>query len=149
MDDDHIDFTAKYGKWVSIRRMTIHQDTKPEEVVYHLAGIRAAVEGKSFSFLGIDTAALDGYSLKLKGGAGKGGLGALASAIAKLEGSEAKGVISAAVPDKQLSKVAASYLLNRVISDFGYSTSVGQLELSKIYKHLKPPKMPRAKKAKG
>ncbi len=147
-EEEHVDFTAKYRDWVSIRRMAIYGDTKPEEVVYHLAGIRWVVDSKSFVFLGIDVAALDDYSSKVAGDPKKGYRN-LADAIARMDSAEAKGVISASCPDKSLVPIAQSYLLGRIISISGYSTSVSQTALSKIYKHLKPPKgLGRAKKKK-
>ena len=138
-EEEHIDFTAKYRDWVSIRRMAIYGDTKPEEVAYHLAGIRGVADIKSAVFLGIDTAALDDYSLKVVGGSKKGYRN-LADAIARMDSTEAKGVVSASCPDKSLVPVAQSYLLGKIILDSGYNASVSQSMLSKIYKHLKPPK---------
>ncbi|MEM3205053.1 MAG: DUF2666 family protein, partial [Candidatus Micrarchaeaceae archaeon] len=86
---DSIDFIAKYKDWIAIKKMSILEDTKPEEVAFHLAGIRQRIDVKAFEILGIDIASLDAYAAKLTNGMRKS-YANLAEAMQQLGSSEAK-----------------------------------------------------------
>ncbi|MGH2638311.1 MAG: DUF2666 family protein, partial [Rhabdochlamydiaceae bacterium] len=38
---EYVDFMVKYKDWISIKRLVIRPDTKPQEIAFALAGIRA------------------------------------------------------------------------------------------------------------
>jgi len=136
--DEYVDFMAKYKDWISIRRFGIRPNTTPQEVVYHLAGIRATMEGKMYPLLGIKTGVLDTFADGATQGLKKKDLPQI---VAKLESQEAKQAISASSTET-LAPLAKVYLLNKLITNVGLETGIGQLSMSKIFPELKPPKMP-------
>ena len=145
-EEDHIDFLAKYGDWIAIKRMSIHSNTTPQEIAYHLAGRRAASDGKAYKILGIDTTVLESYVDRVVGPMRKN-YESLGTAISALASPEAKKAISdAASGKKELEDVAACYLVGKLTSAMGKPAAVDQLLLSKIYKELKPPKQVGRKK---
>ncbi|MCL4404474.1 DUF2666 domain-containing protein [Candidatus Marsarchaeota archaeon] len=137
--DEFIDFSAKYKEWVAIKRLGITGSTKPEEIAYHLAGIRSTVDSKAFKILGIDTDAIDEKVKSLLLGKGAS---AVSQAIMELEKPEFKKLLSSACQSQTLAPFAKTYALNRLINHVGYETSLSQLALSKVFKELKPPKAP-------
>lgn len=138
---EYIDFIAKYKDWVAIKRMGIRSATKPQEIAYHLAGISAAMERRDFALLGINTALLDSTADKLTADM-KRSYDSLATAVQSISSADAKKALSDSCPDKSLIRLAESYLLRKVIRNLGFDTGMSQLSLSKIYKELKPPRMP-------
>ncbi len=136
-EEDSIDFLAKYGDWVAIKKMRIRPDTKPEEIAFHLASIRRSIDRKAFEVLGIDTASLDSYANSLTSGARKS-YASLAEAIGKLGTAEARDVASKACNGKEeLAGIASVYLLRKVVQNLGFDLDVNQEMLSKIYPSLK------------
>jgi hypothetical protein len=138
--DEFVDFSAKYKEWVAIKRLGITPQTKPEEIAYHLAGIRATIDSKAFKILGIDTDAIDNHVKQVQK-TGKGPQ-AIAQAMLELEKPEFKRVVLDACSSQTLAPFAKTYALNRLMNEFGVETSLSQLALSKAFKELKPPKAP-------
>ncbi len=136
--DEYVDFMAKYKGWISIRKLGVRSYTTPQEVVYHLAGIRTTVEGKMYPLLGIKTDVLDTFAESATHGLKKKDLPQI---VAKLESPEAKQAITASSTET-LAPLAKVYLLNKLITNAGLVTGIGQLTMSKIFPELKPPKMP-------
>jgi hypothetical protein len=137
---------AKYKDWIAIKRMGIREGTKPEEIVYHLAGIRNTLDARMYKMLGIDTALLDAAAESVSNGLRKG-YGSLSQAISGLGSAEARGAVeNACAANKALGRLAETYLLGKVITNLGYDTSINQLQLSKIFPELKPPKAPGRRK---
>ncbi len=54
-----ISFMAKYREWISIKKLSINEKTKPEEVAAHLSSIRLATDRKAPQILGVNTENLD------------------------------------------------------------------------------------------
>jgi hypothetical protein len=145
--EEFIDFMIKYRDWVAIKRMGIRQDTKPHEIVFHLAGIRGSIDKRAYSLLGIKTAVIDAFAASLTAGQRKS-YDSLSTAIASLGKPEAKRVIDEACGEnKDLKPLAETYLLDRTITGIGYDTFLNQQAMSKIWKELKLPKQ-RGRKAK-
>ncbi len=139
-EPDSVDFMAKYRGWIAIKRMSIKEDTKPEEVAFHLAAIRQTVDRKAFEVLGIDTASLDEYASKLTQNARKSYKN-LADVLQQLGSAEAKAAAEAAAKGKQeLVQVASTYLFRKVVQNLGFDFDVNQEMLSKAYPELKIPK---------
>ena len=139
-ESDSIDFMAKYGNWIAIKKMSIKSDTKPEEVAFHLAAIRQTIDRKAFEVLGIDTAALDAYAAKLTGSSRKS-YSNLSNAIQQLGSAESKAAIESATKGKpELEPVASIYLFRKVVQNIGFDFDVNQEMLSKAYPELKIPK---------
>ncbi|MDE1811064.1 MAG: DUF2666 family protein [Candidatus Micrarchaeota archaeon] len=146
--EEYVDFLAKYGNWISIKRLGIRPDTKPEAVAHHLAGISATAGAKSYSYLGIDTSSLDTAATGITAGMRKS-YDSLSQAVSKMAQPATKSAVAAACKDPKLAPVAEAYLLNKIITGVGYDTSVNQLTMSKIFPDLKPPKKPLGRKAKA
>jgi Protein of unknown function (DUF2666) len=147
--DEYIDFMAKYKEWISIRRLGIREKTTPQEVVYHLAGIRTVIDAKALPLLGIKGSLLDSFAKSVTEGLKKKAAD-LSVAVAKLDSPDAKKAIDDSCDNKVLTPIAKAYLLNKIISNLGFETGVDQLSMSKIFPELKPPKAPgmgRKKKA--
>jgi hypothetical protein len=133
--DEYIDFMAKYKDWISIKRIGIRENTRPEEVVFYLAGIRTTIDSKSYPMLNIKTSLLDAYAQKVCQGSKKN-YESLASALQKLGTPDAKKVISEA-SSKEFAPLAETYLLGKVITTIGYDASINQTQISKIFPDLK------------
>jgi len=139
-EKDSIDFLAKYKDWIAIKKMSISDDTKPEEIAFHLASIRQTIDKKAFEVLGIDTRQLDELANKITSGARKS-YKALAEAIASLGSQEARDIVAKACNGKEeLQEVANAYLLRRVVQNLGFDFDVNQEMLAKVYPQLKIPK---------
>lgn len=138
--EEYIDFMAKYKDWVAMKRLGIRPSTRPEEVVHHLAAIRATIESKSYPMLGINTQVLDEQAKKLTAGMKKS-YSSLASAITGMQSPETRRALEQASA-KNLIPLAETYLLGRVISNAGFDTSINQTLMSRIFPDLKLPKAP-------
>ena len=151
MDDEpseYVDFMVKYKDWIAIKRLGIRDQTRPEEIVFHLAGIRNSIDGKAFKILGIDTEKLDSLASSISQGR-KGNYSVLGDALKELDKKEVKSQVEGACNDSKLAKIAGIYLLNRIMLNLGFDSSINQDMLSKIYPDLKVKLPPGAKKKKA
>jgi hypothetical protein len=140
MADDSIEFLAKYKTWIAVKKLAIKDDTKPEEIVLTLSGVRQSVDKKSFEILGIDTVSLDAYATQVTGGARKS-YGKLAEIVQKLGTGEAKqAAIKACNGNDALSEIATTYLFRRVIQNLAFDFDVNPDMLQKAFPGLKIPK---------
>jgi hypothetical protein len=145
--EEYIDFMAKYKDWISIRRLGIRPDTKPEEIVQYMAGIRTVIDNKSYPLLGIKTEVIDAYSSKITAGMRKS-YDSLSKAIAALGGSETKSVLDSACENKDLKPLAEVYLLGKTITGLGFDSGINQAIMAKIFPYLKISKPLGRKKSK-
>ncbi|MCL4411433.1 DUF2666 domain-containing protein [Candidatus Marsarchaeota archaeon] len=139
--EEYIDFSAKYKDWLSIKRLAIHPDTKPEEVVFHLAGVRSTIDGKMFKILGVKTEVLDSFAVS-KTSSLRAGYSSLAEALHHVDSADAKRAIEESCENKTLMPFAKTYLLNRLITSLKLDTGINQQAMSKVFPNLKPPKAP-------
>ena len=139
--EEYIDFMAKYKDWIAIRRLGIRPDTKPEEVVQHMAGVRSLIETKSYPMLGIKISVLDEYVGKITMGVRKS-YASLGKAVESLSSAEAKAAIESACDNKALAPIAEVYLLNKTTTSLGYDTGINPATMAKIFPGLKVPKAP-------
>ncbi len=144
--EQYVDFMVKYKDWISIRRESFENDVKPEEIAFVLSTIRQSIESKYYGILGIDTEKLDQYLSKIT--AGQRGYKGLAKVIEALDSTEAKAAAEGACANKDLRKVAESYLLSRAADRLGAKTYIDLDELIKVFPDLKSrkPAKPRGKK---
>lgn len=147
---DEIVFSAKYGDWIAIRKMTIDERTPRQEVVAMLAAIRETIDRKAFQLAGVDTARIDGYVAEKTRGKRKG-YGTLAEIFASISQSELKGVLASAVPEERLTPLAEAYFLKQLFSSLGFDFGVSTELMRKLYPELKLPmpkgRIPGTKKA--
>ncbi len=147
-DPDRVDFFAKWGKWVAIKKMSIINSTKNEEVAMHLALIGDSVDKKLFEMFPADVGKeLSSYSDSItKGRNGK--LSALAEAISEVASQQTAQVIGKATSKyNNMGQMAYSYLLGKIIHGAGLDYKVQTELLGKAYPEIKVRKPPgRAKK---
>ncbi len=135
--DQYIDFMAKYKDWISIKRMGIRPNTRPEEVVFHMAGIRNTIDAKAFGFLGINIGIIDNIAASATQGKKKS-YTSLSECILNLNNPETKRVLEQSCGEKkELVPIAEIYLIGKVLTNLNFDASISQLALSKIYKDLK------------
>ncbi|MGC8628830.1 MAG: DUF2666 family protein [Candidatus Micrarchaeia archaeon] len=141
-DSESIEFYAKYKNWVAVKKITIRDDTKPEEIAMQIASIRQSIDRKAFEILGINTALLDAFAAELTKNMRKS-YANLAQALQNLGKQEAKDQISKATNGKpELEDVASAYLLRKVVQNLQFDFDVNQELLEKAYPYLKMPKPP-------
>ncbi|MGI0141399.1 MAG: DUF2666 family protein [Candidatus Micrarchaeales archaeon] len=141
-EGDSVDFMAKYGTWVSIKKMSINQKTTPQEIVMHLASIRQNIDRKAFEMLGIDTKALDEFALTFTAGKRKSFAG-LAEALDGFGKGDIKAALEKAANGKEeLKKITSIYLFRCIVKNLGFDFDVNPEILQKAYPELKIPKPP-------
>lgn len=147
-DGDSVDFMVKYGTWVSIKKMSIQANTKPEEVVMHLSAIRQTIDRKAFEMLGIDVKSLDELAATFTAGKRKN-YGTLGEILVDFGKKDAKAAIEKACNGKEeLKTIAGTYLFRSIVKGLGFDFDVNPEILQKAYPELKIPKPPgRQKKA--
>lgn len=138
--DESIEFSARWKDWVVIKRTTIREGTKPEEIVFTLAAIRQSIDRKAFDFIGIDTKALDDYAASISAGMKKNfkDLGQVVQALGTPQSKEAVAKACASKPEAD--EIARTYLFRKAVQSLGFDFDVNQEMLSKIYPELKMPK---------
>ncbi len=135
--EEYVDFLAKYKDWISIKRLGIRPDTKPEEIVFHMAGIRNTIDMKAFPIMGIRTGVLDEAAGRITSGKRKS-FESLGEAITQLGGADAKRAVEESCAErKELAPLSWAYLIGRVLNNLDYDASINQKALSKIFPNLK------------
>ena len=84
-----IQFVAKLGDWVAVRKLTVEEKTEPMQVMEFLAGLSVSFDGKIEEFLGkeIDIQGLSSAVEEEMEGIGKGVKG-IEEALAKVNGAK-------------------------------------------------------------
>ncbi|MCL4364767.1 DUF2666 domain-containing protein [Candidatus Marsarchaeota archaeon] len=147
-----ISFMAKYHDWVSIKKMSITENTKPEEVAAHLSSIRITADRKAALILGVNTANLDVYAAGITGNMRKSAAnlerisGIILSADAKNE------IEGACNGNAALKDAAQTYLFSTMLQNIKLDLEVSPDTLMDMFPGLKIPKpkgrMPGQKKKK-
>lgn len=146
-ENESIEFSAKYGSWIAIKKQTIRSDTKPEEIAMQLASIKQMIDRKSFEVLGIDMDSLNAYSEKVTSGMRKGSE-SLAEAVKRLGSQESKDAVQKACNGKkELEGPAGVCLFRKTVQNLNYSVDLTPELLQKAYPNLKIP-MPPGRRAK-
>ncbi len=138
--EEYIDFMAKYRDWISIKKLGIRSDTKPEEVAHYLAGVRSTANEKAYSFLQIDTKALDSKAKEICSGMRKS-YSSLTAALHMMESADTKRAVSESC-SKELAPIAEAYLIGKIVSGVGYESGISQEAMAKAFPGLKMPKTP-------
>jgi hypothetical protein len=155
MGEDEIVFSAKYGNWISIKKMSIDETTSPAEVAFMLAGIVKNIDRKGFEFLGIDTEKIDAYVERVVGNKRRS-YGAVSEIFAGIKQADIKNELLAAIrpevaplpPDnsgnpvshEQKLPLAEAYFMRSLMSRLGFDFNVDQEVLAKLYPNVKFPK---------
>ena len=147
-----ISFMAKYKDWISIKKLSIDEKTKPEEVAAHLSSIRIATDRKAPQILGVNTENLDIYASTVTENMRKSAAN-LEKIIQALCSPEAKKQIDdASKGDASIRDAAIVYLFSRMIQNIKIDLEVSPDTLMDMFPGLKIPKpkgrMPGQKKKK-
>jgi hypothetical protein len=146
-----ISFMAKYGEWISIKKLSIDAATKPEEVAAHLSSIRLATDRKVAQIMGVDTEALDAYAAEATGNMRKSAAN-LQKITELLCSADAKKQIDAAAKDPSVRDAAIIYLFGKMLQNIKIDLEVSPDTLMDMFPGLKIPKpkgrMPGQKKKK-
>lgn len=65
-EEEHINFTAKHGKWIAVRRLIIDDKTPMADVARLLAAINESLTLKIPVYAGIDVEGIEGYFSEFK-----------------------------------------------------------------------------------
>ncbi len=144
-----VEFSAKWKDWIAVKKLTIREDTKPEEVAFSLASIRQSIDRKAFEIFGehIDIVGLDSYASKIASNKKKN-FKDMADVILQLSSTESKKVVeNSCSKNPDLKDIASTYLFRKVVQALGFDFDVNQEMLAKVYKELKLPK-PRGRQPK-
>ncbi len=144
-----VEFSAKWKDWIAVKKLTIREDTKPEEVAFSLASIRQSIDRKAFEIFGehIDIVGLDSYAAKIASNKKKN-FKDMADVILQLSSTESKKVVeNSCSKNPDLKDIASTYLFRKVVQALGFDFDVNQEMLAKVYKELKLPK-PRGRQPK-
>lgn len=135
-----ISFMAKYKDWISIKKLSIDQKTKPEEVAAHLSSIRIATDRKASQILGVNTENLDIYAAGVTENMRKSAAN-LEKITATLASPEAKKQIEDACSgDQSLRDAARTYLFSTMIQNLKIDLEVSPNTLMDMFPGLKIPK---------
>ncbi len=149
---DGISFMAKYGDWISVKKLSIDKNTKPEEVAAHLSSIRITTDRKIAQILGVDTDSLDAYAETITRNMRKSAAN-LQKVVASLGSAGSKAAISAACNDVKLEGAAMAYMFGRMMQSIRIDLEVSPDTLMDMFPGLKIPKpkgrMPGQKKKKA
>ncbi len=138
-DEGEIVFSAKYGNWVSIKKMAIDSETKAMEVVYQLSAINETINRKGFEFAGIKTELIDVFVEGLVKGK-RSGYANLSEIFGSLKPAEVDAKLLEAAGEELKLPIARAYFVRRIVESLGYPVIPGCEMLKKLYPELKFPK---------
>lgn len=148
-----ISFMAKYKDWVSIKKLSIHPDTKPEEVAAHLSSIRIATDRKTAQILGVDTESLDIYASSVTENMRKSAANLQKITEIMCSPEAKKQIDDASKGDASIRDAAIVYLFSRMMQNLKIDLEVSPDTLMDMFPGLKIPKpkgrMPGQKKKKS
>ncbi len=134
-----IAFMAKYKEWISIKKLSVTDDTKPEEVSAHLSSIRMTTDRKLPQILGINTEDLDAYASasvnKMRKSAAN-----IEKIVDILCSEETKSQIDSSIPSENVRGVAVTYLFGRMLQNIKLDLEVSPDTLMSMLPGLKIPK---------
>ena len=137
---DGISFMAKYKDWVSVKKLSIHTDTKPEEVSAHLSSIRIATDRKTAQILGVDTESLDIYASSITENMRKSAANIQKITDALCSPEAKKQIDDASKGDASIRDAAIIYLFSRMIQNIKIDLEVSPDTLMDMFPGLKIPK---------
>ena len=135
---DEVSFMAKFKDWIAIKKMSVGEKTRPEEIAALLGGITATIDRKTFELVGVKTDIIDPYVDSLTKGKRKS-YGVLAEILSGLKPGELKSKLIEA-SDENKYPLAESYFLRRILVTLGYSAWLDLENLQKAFPELKIPK---------
>ncbi len=132
-------FMAKYKDWISIKKLSIDKETKPEEVAAHLTSIRMATDRKLPQILGINTEELDLYANDSTNNMRKS-VANLEKIVDILCSDNTKKTVSKAIPSDSVRGIAVIYLFGKMLQNIKMDLDVSSDTLVSMFPGLKIPK---------
>jgi hypothetical protein len=116
VEKDAIEFFAKFGDWVCIKKVEIKPDTTGPEITRILTSIQNSIDRKKWDFLGkaIDLGSLDAIAAEIVGEKGRVNGDRLSEILAKLNGPGVGKKINELVKGKAAAEVAKTYVTRAV-----------------------------------
>jgi len=145
-DGDGIAFSAKYGDWISIKKMSIDGKVPAYEVAAMLASIRETVDKKAFQLAGVKTDLVEARAAALAKGRRKA-LGSLAELFSSMNAGDMQAFFATAVAEPKNANFAEACFFKALSSAIGFDFEVRLETLKKIHPDLKTP-MPKGRKPK-
>lgn len=133
-------FAAKYGDWISIKKMSIDDKTKPEEVAAQLSAVRMTTDRKVAEIMGIDTEALETYAMNMMGNMRKSAANLEKISKALSEAEAMKAVEASCKGDQSLKDAAKVYLFSIMLRNLKLDLEVSPDTLMDMFPGLKIPK---------
>lgn len=130
---------AKYKDWVSIKKLSIDKETKPEEVAAQLTSIRMAADRKLPQIMGINTEELDIYAADSTNNMRKS-LANIEKIINILCSGDTKKIIDTSIPSESVRSIAVIYLFGRMLQNIKVDLEVSPDTLESMFPGLKIPK---------
>jgi hypothetical protein len=133
-------FAAKYGDWVSVKKMSIDAKTKPEEVAAHLSSVRMTIDRKTAEIMGIDTEVLETYAANMMGNMRKSAANLEKITKALSEAEAIRSVEASCKGDQSLTDAAKTYLFSIMLRNLKLDLEVSPDTLMDMFPGLKIPK---------
>ena len=129
-------FTARYKDWMVVKKLSIEDNTTPQEVSAILASVEATLSRKSYSFTGLNMEAIEAFATRLTGGKRKSYV-SLSEALSSLKPTELKTELLVACPTPAHLPIAENYLLKCMLDNFGFKTNLDTETLSQTFPEIK------------
>jgi hypothetical protein len=137
---DEISFSMKYKDFVTIKRMEIDNETKPEEIVALLASIADTLVRKSFDYSEIRKSVVEDYAKEITKGKRKS-FANLVEIFSKLKNDEVKeNLLKACNGREELLPIAEALFMRKLLENLGYNLQITTEMMGEIYPYLKIPK---------
>ena len=134
-----IAFMAKYKDWISIKKLSVSDDTKPEEIAAHLSSIRMTVDRKIPQILGVNTGSLDIYAAASTGKMRKS-FANMEKIVDILCSDGTKKQVTESIRSESVRGVAVIYLFSRMLQNIKVDLEVSPETLMAMFPGLKIPK---------
>lgn len=135
MDEEKIVFSAKYGDWISIRKMFVDPETKAPEIASHLIGVQQSISRKIYPLLGIDEDKIQVIAANLVRGKKRGYAG-VSEIFSAINSNSTKSEL-ASVCSAESMPFAEALLTKKVIEALGLSVDISPDEFSKVFPEFK------------
>lgn len=129
-------FTARYKEWMVIKKLSVVENTTPQEVSAALASIEATLTRKSYQFTGINRPAIEAIAEKLVKGKRKSFV-SLSEALSSLKPTGLKNELLTACPTPKHLPIAENYLLKVMLDLLGFKTNLDTQTLSEVFPEIK------------
>lgn len=138
--EEGITFSAKFGDWVAIKKMTIDKLSKNPEIAYMLSGVNETATRKGFELLGVSGGPLEAAAAQATRGKRKS-FGALLESLENLADSTLEDRLRQGAAQKgSKTSLERAFLARSLLKALSYDVVPDSDTLQKVYPELKFPK---------